>query len=53
MTRALGMLATATFAAYIAGNNGQIGAFNLGELPISFIAFVLLGGGVLYGLRSI
>ncbi|GEM_PF-4221429 len=53
MIRALGMLATAAFAAYVAGNNGQIGALNLGDLPISFIAFVLVGGGVLYGLRSI
>lgn len=53
MIRALGMIATAAFAAYIAGNNGQIGAFNFGDLPIAFIAFVLLGGGVLYTLRSI
>lgn len=51
MTRALGMLATAVFAAFVAGNNGQIGAFNIGDLPIAFIAFVLLGGGVLYSLR--
>lgn len=53
MTRALGMLAIAGFAAYVAGNNGQIGGYNLGDLPIAFIAFVLLGGGVLYSLRSI
>ena len=53
MIRALGMIAFAVFAAYIAGNNGQIGAFNVGDLPLAFIAFVLLGGGVLYGLRSI
>jgi hypothetical protein len=53
MIRALGMIATAAFAAYVAGNNGQIGAFNFGDLPVAFIAFVLLGGGVLYSLRSI
>ena len=53
MFRALGMLATAAFAAYVAGNNGQIGAYNLGDLPLAFIGFVLLGGGVLFTLRSI
>ena len=53
MIRALGMLATAAIAAYVAGNNGQIGAFSFGELPLALIAFVLLGGGVLYTLRSI
>ena len=53
MIRTLGMLATAAFAAYVAGNNGQIGAFNLGDLPLAFVAFVLLAGGVLYSLRSI
>jgi len=53
MVRALGMLATAAFAAYVAGNNGQIGAYNLGDLPIAFVAFVLICGGVLYSLRSI
>jgi len=47
------MLATAVFAAYVAGNNGQIGAFNFGDLPLAFIAFVALGGGVLLSLRSI
>ncbi len=53
MIRALGMLAFAAFAAYVAGNGGQIGAYNLGDLPLAFIAFVLLGGGLLYSLRSI
>lgn len=53
MVRALGMLATAAFAAYLAGNNGQIGTYNLGDLPLAFIVFVVLGGGVLYSLRSI
>jgi hypothetical protein len=53
MIRALGMLATAAFAAYIAGNNGQIGAFDFRDLPLAFVAFVVLGGGVLYSLRSI
>ena len=53
MIRALGMLATAAFAAYVAGNNGQIAGFNFGDLPLTFVAFVLLGGGVLYSLRSI
>lgn len=53
MIRALGMLAAAAFAAYIAGNNGRIGAFDFGDLPLAFVAFVVLGGGVLYRLRSI
>jgi hypothetical protein len=53
MIRALGMLAAAAFAAYVAGNNGQIAGYYLSDLPIAFIAFVLLGGGVLYSLRSI
>ncbi len=53
MMRALGMLATVAFAAYVAGNNGQIGAFNFGDLPLAFVAFVVLGGGLLYTLRSI
>ena len=53
MIRAFGMLAAAAFAAYVAGNNGQIGAFNFGDLPLAFVAFVLLGSGILYSLRSI
>ena len=53
MIRALGMLATAAFAAYVAGNNGHIAGINLGDLPLAFVAFILLGGGVLYTLRSI
>lgn len=53
MIRALGMLATAAFAAYVAGNNGQVGVFDFRDLPLALIAFVLLGGGVLYSLRSI
>ncbi len=53
MIRALGMLATAAFATYMAGNNGHIGTFDFGDLPLAFIAFVVLGGGVLYSLRSI
>ncbi len=53
MIRAFGMLAAAAFAAYVAGNNGQIGGFNFGDLPLAFVAFVVLGGGLLYSLRSI
>ena len=53
MIRALGMLATAALAAYVAGNNGHLGAFDFRDLPLAFIAFVVLGGGVLYSLRSI
>ena len=53
MIRAFGMLATAAFAAYVVGNNGQIGAFNFGDLPLAFVAFVVLCGGLLYSLRSI
>ncbi len=53
MIRAFGMLAAAAFAAYAAANNGQIGGFNFGDLPLAFVAFVVLGGGLLYSLRSI
>ena len=53
MLRVLGLFAVAGASAYIAMNNGVVAGFDLYQIPLEMIGFLVATGGVIYSLRYI
>jgi len=53
MLRTLGLFAATGVSAYIAMNNGTIAGFDLTNIPLEMIAFLIVTGGLIYSLRYI
>ena len=53
MLRALGLVAVAGISAFVAMNNGVVAGFDLKQIPLEMIGFLIATCGVIYSLRYI
>ena len=53
MLRVFGLFAVAGLSAYVAMNHGIVAGFDLTQIPLEMIGFVVATAGVIYSLRYI